>query len=98
MPGYNVPSQVCPRSEETTGLFPQWTGRFRQKQMPLGGGLEAEPRGRRRKGGDRNNLSLRVRPIHWTAQKWKQPGEGVRVKLIEQSLGIPSCEVLGTGH
>ena len=28
MPRDCVPGQVCPRSEETTVLFPQWVGRF----------------------------------------------------------------------
>lgn len=93
MPRYSVPSQVCPRSEETTVRFPQWAGKFQQKQMPLGGGLEAEPReGEGR--ADRNNLRLRLRPTQWTAQ----PSVGCGVKLMERPLRIPSCEVLGAGQ
>lgn len=93
VPRYSVPSQVCPRSEETTVRFPQWAGKFQQKQMPLGGGLEAEPReGEGR--ADRNNLRLRLRPTQWIAQ----PSVGGGVKLMEQPLRIPSSEVLGAGQ
>lgn len=50
MPRCCVHGQACPRSGETTVLFPQWVGRFQQDQKPLGGDLGAEPRGRGKEG------------------------------------------------
>lgn len=44
MPRPAVCGQICPRSGETTMLFPQWTGRLQQEQMPLGDALGTQPR------------------------------------------------------
>lgn len=60
MPRCSVHGQVCPRSGETTVLFPQWVSRFQPEHMPLGGGFGLNLRRRGGKGWGRNKLRLRV--------------------------------------
>lgn len=60
--------------------------------------LELSLEGGRRKGWDRNKLKLRVRPTQRTPRGISIPGRRGRVKLREQPMRIPSCEVLGAGQ
>lgn len=76
--------------------FPQWVGRFQQEQMPLGGNLGAEPSGRRKEGPgqEQTQVESEANPSGLPRGESSLRGPGT-MKLREQPLRRPSCEVLG---
>lgn len=79
-------------------LFPQWTGRLQQEQMPLEDAFGTERRVSRREGPEQEQPQAEVEAHPRTIQSWKQPWVECVVKLMEQPFRIPSCEVPGAAQ